>query len=416
MNQKPAPSHQGFFSLYRGLDRSVYVLFFARMINRFGDFVQMLLVLILTSRLGMNEAMAGVLVTAVVFATSIGKFLGGLVADRLSRKGVLAACQLVVAVCYAACGAFFLSDLPSFVPWLILISSPFRGATWPVNNSLVADFTSDEDRGRAYSLLYLGTNMGVAIGPLVAGFLFAHSLVWLFWGASLLMFCSTTIVLCFISSKEAVAVPMNSEQQAVEGGLFHALSLRPMLIAYALLFFIYEFCYSQHTFALPLEFSFLFGADAGASRYGVLMSVNAVSVLVMTPLLTKLTSRFDHVMNMSMATLFYVAGFSLYAAGGGYWLFLFATFVWTNGEILMATNGNVFVNHYAPASHRGRLNGLISVFTGLGATVGPAIGGLLLTGGRYGRLWMVMSALSCVICIGFLSLYRSLRSGKTATN
>ena len=35
---------------YRGLDRSIHILFVARIIDRFGDFVQMLLVLILTLR------------------------------------------------------------------------------------------------------------------------------------------------------------------------------------------------------------------------------------------------------------------------------------------------------------------------------------------------------------------------------
>jgi len=44
---------------YRSLDRNIHILFIARIINRFGDFVQMLLVLILTLSIGMDEHLAG---------------------------------------------------------------------------------------------------------------------------------------------------------------------------------------------------------------------------------------------------------------------------------------------------------------------------------------------------------------------
>ncbi len=48
------------FSLYRGgLEKNIYILFIIRIINRFGDFVQLLLVLILTGKLGLTPAQAG---------------------------------------------------------------------------------------------------------------------------------------------------------------------------------------------------------------------------------------------------------------------------------------------------------------------------------------------------------------------
>jgi len=38
-----------------------------------------------------------------------------------------------------------------------------------------------ETRRAAFSLSYLGVNIGVALGPLMAGWLFTHTLSWMFW-------------------------------------------------------------------------------------------------------------------------------------------------------------------------------------------------------------------------------------------
>ena len=59
------PSVTG-LSLYRGLEKNIYILFIIRIINRFGDFVQLLLVLILTGNLNLTPAQAGFFVSCSV--------------------------------------------------------------------------------------------------------------------------------------------------------------------------------------------------------------------------------------------------------------------------------------------------------------------------------------------------------------
>jgi len=125
---------------------------------------------------------------------------------------------------------------------------------------------------------------------------------------------------------------------------------------------------------------------------------------VMTALLTRWTIHRSRIMNMSLAAWFYVIGFGMYAFADVSWLFFLSTFIWTNGEILMATNGNVFVNQHAPASHRGRFNGVVSLVTGMGATVGPYAGGLILLLSSYRMLWLVMVFLAFVIALLFLHM------------
>jgi MFS family permease len=392
------------FSLYQGLEKNVYILFAIRVINRFGDFVQLLLVLILTGKFGMDSQKTGFYITSILICTSLGQLAGGSVADRFPRKRVLAFCQGMVSLCYLACAFAVGSSFVQLVPALILVCSPFRGATAPVSNTMVADFTSEEDRGRAFSLLYLGTNIGVALGPMAAAFLYARSLPLLFGGSALLIAFSTLMLLFHIPLVRTES--FRGDANKTESHFLRELIRIPAIVWYLVLFVLYCFAYEQNTFALPLQFSSFFGVNAGATRFGYLMTVNAVTVLVVTPLITKLTNSRHQLKNMQLAMWFYVFGFALYAVCTEFWLFLVATFIWTIGEILVATNGNVFLNAYAPVRYRARFNAVSITAGGLGHALGPSLGAFILGDGNYFLLWSVMSAICFVLVLLYFQMYR----------
>jgi MFS family permease len=144
----------------------------------------------------------------------------------------------------------------------------------------------------------------------------------------------------------------------------------------------------------------LFGTQSGTEGYGWLMTVNAATVLLMTAIVTRATIYVSRSMNMAFGTLFYVVGFGLYAVCSSLLAFLGATFIWTIGEILLATNGNVFVNQHAPSTHRGRFNSLVSVIVGIGTALGPYVGGLVLSIANFRVLWL--GSVGVAILIGFL--------------
>lgn len=163
---------------------------------------------------------------------------------------------------------------------------------------------------------------------------------------------------------------------------------------------LYNMIYVQHSFALPIQMNRLFGSVLGPERYGWIMTINAVTVLVMTAFVTRWTLYWSRSVNMAFGMVFYVIGFGIYALCTSFVLFLVATFIWTIGEILLATNGNVFVNQHAPASHRGRFNSIVSVSMGFGSSLGPAAGGLLLSITSFRTLWF--SAVVVAVIVGLL--------------
>ena len=406
-NSNPRFLSNAGFSLYAGLDKSIYTLFTVRIINRFGDFVQMLLVLILTVKLGMSGHEAGFFITFTIIATMVGQLTAGVVADKLARKYVLVFCELMLSASYLLCALFIESAFMSLVPFLILLGSPFRGATHPITNSMVADFSSEADRGRSFSLLYLGTNIGVALGPMAAAFLYARSLPLLFAGSSMMLLFST--ILLWIKIPLLKSELFSNASPKLEKGFVFALLKNKILFLFLVFFALYNFMYAQNTFALPLQFTEVFGVVLGAGNFGFLMTINAVTVLFFTPILTHLTHRKSQLQNMYLAMIFYVVGYGMYAFCSHFSMFLLATFIWTLGEILMATNANVFLNAYAPPRYRARFNALTNIAAGFGNALAPTVGGLLLVRGDYGVLWSLMAFLCLVLGIGYFYLHRLLQ-------
>jgi MFS family permease len=74
------------FSLYRGLPRAVYALFFAQVVNSIGHLVFPFLTFFLTQRLGYDSGAAGVFIFVASTAFVPGSLVGGKFADTLGRK------------------------------------------------------------------------------------------------------------------------------------------------------------------------------------------------------------------------------------------------------------------------------------------------------------------------------------------
>ncbi|NCC66195.1 MAG: MFS transporter, partial [Spirochaetia bacterium] len=267
----PRPHATG-LSLYRGLPASIYILFVIRVFNRFGDFVQILLVLILTGKLGLSSSEAGLFVSASILATMFGQLLSAYGCKRWRIKSLLLFCQLMVSISYMLCALCYLIH-PLFIPYLILFASPFRGGTAPLTNTMVAQFSKPDELSRSFSLLYLGTNVGIAIGPVVASLLYVRSLFLLFLFSSCLLLGTTLLLFWGIKHIQIQQGPDMVKTRMHIG--------KPLWLFFGF-FVLYSLLYGQNTFTLPLQFSELFGQDKGSSMYASLMMVNAVTVLVAT--------------------------------------------------------------------------------------------------------------------------------------
>lgn len=398
------------FSVYAGLPSSIYILFAARVINSMGSFVFPFLTLFLTKKMGMSEGEVGFFVMMSSIAGVPGNLLGGAIADRFGRKWVFITVQFLSALCLIV-SAF--AGLSLLVPWLLIASLFFSNAARPVNSAMIADMTSGEQRKRAFSLLYLGINIGFSIGPIISGFLFNKYIMWIFLGDALTTLLSLIPVAMFVKetkptlsvSKEnacAIAPVCDDGEAAYTGSTLSALFKRPILLMFCGICAIITFVYAQHTFSLPMFMDHIFG-EQGASHFGILMTTNGLVVVFLTTIIITVTHRFKPIVNSAIAGLFYAIGFGMLYFIRSLPLFIVSTAIWTIGEILVTTNNSVYIAQHTPSSHRGRFNAVLPFISGSGFTLGPVIMGQLIPVWGLRNVWTTCFILS-VLSTGLMFL------------
>lgn len=389
------------FNTYRGLPRPVYILFLSRIINRMGDFVRIFLTLYLTRYLNLDEKQTGLIITLIGIFSVLGTMAGGKIADHANRKKVLLLTQILSASTAAVCGFMPGSTM---LPWVLVLFNFFNGASRPVSTAMLTDLTTPKNRAASFSLLYLGINIGVSVGPLIAGFLFNDYRQWLFWGDSITTILSVILVGLFVPAVKSSEIKAHSEKEAAEKAPIHkALFKRPVLLIYSIIILFSSFLYSQHSFALPLLLEDTMNGD-GAKFFGIIMSVNAVSVLVFTPILTALLHRIKPLDNMAIGQLCYAVGFGmLFFSFNSPVLFILSTIIWTTGEILNVINSGVFVANHTPVNYRGRFSAWFATARTIGNTASPMFSGLILGGLGLKSIWIISFFLGIAL---FLSYFR----------
>lgn len=393
-----------YLKVYKGLPISIYVLFFVKIINALGAFVGPFLTLFLSNKLGYNNAAIGTFIMLNSLSTVPGSLIGGKISDSFGRKNVLVVFQSLAALCYIPC-AFFGKSL--VIPYLLILSSFLNSVAQPAYGAMVADLTNIHNRKDAYSLLYLGNNLGFSIGPMIAGFLYAHYLKMLFIGNSIAVFISIFIIFAFVREtkpeKEDEEVNINKLEKSEEGSLLEALFKRPMLLSFALLSMVYSFVYAQYPFCIPLQVDSLF--KNSSVIYGKIMAINGLTVILLTTIITRLTRRFSAIQNVAFAGIFYGFGFGMMYFIKSYNMLILATVIWTIGEIFQSTNSGAYIADHTPMSHRGRFNAVIPLITGAGFAMGPQIMGLYIKNRRVIDAWPIVFILSITAAVLFYVLY-----------
>ena len=393
---------------FRGLPAPIWAIFTLQIITRGGDFVFPFLTLFLTRKLGLSSIEAGFWVMATVASGLLGTMAAGKLSDHFGRRRILGLCLL---------GGCMFTGLCGFLPATIIISktlliaSFFQGSIKPILSAFVMDLCEPQQRKEGFSLSYLGTNLGVAVGPMIAGFLFENHLHWVFFGNSLAMVCAIGILIWFVpESRSSQLIPEAGPEQGAAGSALSALMKRPLLVSFFIITLFVSFAYDQTSFGLTLYTSRIFGAR-GAANFGFLMSFNAAVVLVSTALITRFTARMSGALAMALGTGFYTIGFSMLAFRLDMRLLLISTLIWTTGEVLLAINSGAYLASQTPWNFRGRFQAFREIVWSAGRILSPMAYGTIIAHAGIHLSWVVTALVALTCTGGFVLLHQWERKG-----
>ena len=349
------------FSQYRGLRREIYILSFGRMVTNLGSMIWPVMTMILSQKLGFSASEISFFFVGASVLMLPANIIGGKLADRFNKKWVIVICDSVSILSYVICSMI---PLGFGTVLLFVVAGLFQSVEYPSYDTLFADLSTTRDRERAYSINYLGGNLGLVLSPTIAGFLFKDYL-WLSFLISGIAIALSTILIAVLI-RDVTPVQDAGEEAAYQQNqdgvkLSTILRENPMLLLFVLCGALYAGAYGQYSFIMPLDMAAVHG-DAGAVIYGTVSSLNCITVVLFTPVITRLFAKMRDTGKMLTGRVLAFAGYLLFLLLLGFIpSYYLAMLIFTWGEIFDVLSSGPYVSSRVPASHRGRINGLMSV-------------------------------------------------------
>ena len=333
--------------------RQFWVLFWGLLINSIGgSMVWPFLTIFMRERLAVELT-----VVTLLFSLNSGmgivalSFVGPAV-DRFGRRfamiaGLVAGGLILLAMSVAA-------SLPAWVVLMLAqgLFSPFYRVG---SDAMIADLIEPERRARAYALLRMINNLGIAIGPAIGGFVtgISYSLAFYAAAAANLLF----VLLILLNVRETLParlglrrgdsplLPGAQNDPATpsvgdgprEGGYGPVLRDRAF-VAFCGVFVLATIPTAVMMMLLAVYAKENFGVPE--SQYGFIMATNAAMVVLFQYLVTRWSQRYSNWRILTLGALFYALGAGSVAVGRGFGAFWLSMVILTFGELLLAPTGS----------------------------------------------------------------------------
>lgn len=396
---------------YGGLKREIYILFFGRLVTAMGSFVWPMLTFFLTTKLGLSDGTATLMIATVSVLSFPAALVGGKLADRFSRKTIIIVFDSITVSMYLLAAIL---PMTLFTAILLFAAGLFQTIESPAYDALNADYSTSRQREKAYSLSYLGFNLGYIVGASVAGILFEKFVRLAFCINGLAIFVSTVLIIFFVHKKNAItedAESLNESYSEYEQPVDEKISVlavlrqRPVLIGMLLVGCLASMPVSLMGLLLPLQLKDAMG-EAGATLYGYLNSLNGFVVIVFTPILTVLLKKLTEIPKTIIGLLLFLAGNLFFSLGTGAFMLFVGMFIFTLGEVVEVLGHNPYASRRVPASHRGRVGGISSVVHSVFSSLTQYLISFMLiaTESNYRLIWMVFMVCGIVgaVLYGFM--------------
>lgn len=359
------------------------------------------LLLYISQRLGQPLSGVAWLMTLNAAVGMLTTFLGGAIADRFGRKGVM-----VFSLLFSAVGWFFFrtaGTLPVFALLMVI-----TGATTPLYrlaaDAMIADLVPEEKRLDAYSLLRMGNNFGVALGPALGGFLasISYAIVFSIIGVG---FAVIGLLVALLVSETR---PQKKEENTLTTqsiGEYSRIFKDKVFMWVLWALTLNRICTSILWLMLAAYTKQNFGMSERV--YGFIPTTNALMVILFQLLITRKVNRYRPESAMAAGALIYAISIFSIAFGTGFWWFWLCMVVATVGEMILVPTTTTYTSKLAPPDMRARYMSLYTLTWGIGTGVGPLLAGFTSDLFSPQAMWYTAGLAGFASFITFLGVIRS---------
>jgi MFS family permease len=352
---------------------------------------------------GMTEA--GMLIAIFAVMGFIGSLIGGALADRFGRRGIVIFSLIFSALSSISMGLvndlYALYALAVFVGLLSDIGSPARGA-------MVADLLPKEKQTEGFGVLRVAGNLAWIVGPIVGGLLAVHSFLLLFILDAISSLITAGIFYWYVPETKPEIDDLEERQSIFETLLGYRIVFRDRIfVLFIGVSITMLLAYLQMYSTLSVYLRDVHGISARG--YGLLMSINATVVVIFQFWLTRRIKRYPQLLMMSVGAALYMVGFTLFGFVTTFVLFTVAMLIITVGEMIAIPVGQAVVAGLAPTEMRGRYMATYGLAWMLPAAIGPWAAGLIMDQIDPNLVWYLAGLLSAFAVVGYYLLFMTAR-------
>ena len=385
------------------MPKKVWLLVIGMFINVMGNsFLWPLNTIYMHDYLGKSLSVAGLVLMANAGAGVVGNLLGGYLFDRFGGYRSIIGGILISII--ALVGLVFRHDWYPYVTFLTLLGFS-GGIVFPSMYAMVGTIWPEGGR-KAFNSIYLAQNVGVAIGPALAGFVAVASIDYIF--SANLFFYVLFFFIAFLGYKKLEIAPdrhtnvIREKKKIKHKAPFYALLI--VTSGYLLTWLIYsQWSTTISTHALSLGVTL--------PEYSFLWTLNGLLIVFGQPLINPIIKRLEHKLKeqIIIGIVIFLISFIVVSYAGSFKMFVVSMIIVTFGEMFAWPAIPTLASKLAPKGRDGFYQGIVNSAATIGRMIGPFAGGVLVD--LYGMQVMlfILTALVSVAIIPTLLYDRPLK-------
>ena len=389
-------------------DRRVWYILITRVINALGfSIVLPFISVYLFSEKNVPMTVIGSIFLGVAVIRAVMQMVGGSFSDRFSRRQIMLIAAVGRTLAFLVLAITILANLPLiFIGVAILLAYGFGSMFMPAADAMISDVVLAKDRIEAYGFQRMGFNFGWAIGPAIGGYLASVSFHLIFLIAAFFFTIAVIIVYRFIPDSN------NDELRSQ----FRFKDLKQL---------IHNHSYVFYCFLSMLVFSILTQIVTTLSVYsievikiskiqlGYLYTVNGGVIILFQIQGIRWIRRIPLTRALAFGAILSAVSYLVVAVSHNFLMLSVAIVVMTFGEIFFIPSGTTLASNWAPDSQKGSYLGLYGVFQGLGRSIGPFYGGILVDHFLFQPfvLWGTLTGIGLIAAFGLSQVKRLVPPG-----
>ncbi|MCA1028767.1 MULTISPECIES: MDR family MFS transporter [Cytobacillus] len=352
------------------MPRALWLLVIGMAVNVTGSsFLWPLNTIYMHEELGKSLSIAGIVLMINSAATVIGNLVGGVLFDKLGGYRsillgiVISLSSLIIMV--------FKHGWPEYIVLLTILGFG-SGIVFPSMYALAGSVWKEGGR-KAFNAMYVATNLGVALGAAMAGYIASFSFNYIFIANCLMYILFFLIAITSYRKMEVKSVSQPNEIKTAQK--FRG---NPKLNALFVLLIGYLLCCIGYVQWQSTISAYTQQIGISLKQYSMLWTINGAMIVLAQPLISLLVKRIKSLKVQIIIGIFIFAiSFAVVGNAVAFSGFVTAMIILTIGEMLVWPAVPTIANDLAPKGKEGFYQGIVnSVSTG-GRMIGPLLGGVL---------------------------------------